>query len=215
MARTRLDTLNKICAALGLDEAASDTGELVDLASWTEIASQFKALLGGEPFRFADQDDAGAETSNQTASPAAANTEHADPSIQSGIAVAETGQTNAAGGIDPGSPDTGQVVIGVKGIDTLVGTPQADQLLAATGFQTMTGLGGADQFVFGIAATRGLVTDFEVGVDQLVFNNAGGLDWDDVDTVSVNGTTYLHVGEDWIILPGVNSVSAQDVVFNV
>ena len=88
--------------------------------------------------------------------------------------------TGLAGGVASEDPDARQLVIGSNGNDTLIGGPQGDYLFAGTGKQTLTGLAGADRFVFDLGATRATITDFEAGIDKLVFKHAGNLDWHDV-----------------------------------
>ena len=124
--------------------------------------------------------------------------------------------SGTAGGVASEDPDAPQLVIGSNGTDTLVGGPQGDMLVAGKGHQTMTGGGGNDQFVFDKGATRATITDYEPGRDTLVFENAGTLDYRDVHINSRNGDAVVNVGNDQIVLVGVNAnqLNAHDFIFN-
>ncbi|WP_336489441.1 peroxidase family protein [Methylobacterium nigriterrae] len=78
-----------------------------------------------------------------------------------------------ASDVAPEDPEAHQLVIGTADGAQLVGGPKGDMLVAGTGEQTLTGKGGADQFVFS-ADTRAVVTDFHPGQDHLVFEEAAG-----------------------------------------
>ena len=123
--------------------------------------------------------------------------------------------TGLAGGVESEDPDARQLVIGSDGIDTLIGGPQDDYLFAGTGKQTLTGLGGADKFVFDNGATQATITDFEPGIDTIVFAHAGHLDWHDTKVKFDHGNTIVSLGDDRIELVGVNpyELSRYDFLF--
>ena len=75
--------------------------------------------------------------------------------------------SGVAGGVPADDPNAPQLVIGSNGRDTLTGGPAGDILIAGAGRQTLTGGAGADQFVLNQRSTV-KITDFQVGVDQLV-----------------------------------------------
>ena len=137
--------------------------------------------------------------------------------IQDDVFVTYVRHTGLAGGVESEDPDARQIVIGSDGTDTLFGGPQGDYLFAGTGNQTMTGNAGADRFVFDFGATNAEITDFDPGVDLLVFRHAGGLDFHDVEISGDKGDTILQVGDDRIDLIGVlpYELSSHDFQFNV
>ena len=71
---------------------------------------------------------------------------------------------------------TGHTFLGLGGTDTLIGGAGADVLIGGLGRDTLTGGGGADQFIFESALSSStnvdIVTDFMVGVDKLVLDDA-------------------------------------------
>jgi peroxidase len=77
--------------------------------------------------------------------------------------------------------------------------------VAARGQMTMTGNGGADTFVVGgpgrINAT---ITDFKLGVDKLQFDNVDKHDYRDVQVRQDHGNLVVTVGDDHVVLTGVN-----------
>ena len=81
----------------------------------------------------------------------------------------------------------------------------------------MTGNAGADRFVFDFGATKARITDFDPGVDLLVFKNAGRLDFHDVKIWGDHGNTIVQVGDDRIELTGVrpNELTKHDFLFDI
>lgn len=84
---------------------------------------------------------------------------------------------------------------GGTGDDVIEGGSGADVLNGGTGNDTLTGGNGADQFIFNADQSTDTVTDFQAGVDQLMFlgvtsfsvaNNADG----DAE-FEINGDTYV------------------------
>ena len=124
--------------------------------------------------------------------------------------------TGLAGGVESEDPEARQLVIGSNGIDTLIGGPQGDYLFAGTGKQTMTGLGGADKFVFDLGATKATITDFDPGTDLLLFKHAGHLDFCDAKISKSGSNTIVQIGDDKIELIDVrpHELSKFDFLFD-
>src|SRR6185312_10791205 len=100
------------------------------------------------------------------------------------------------------NPDGPQLVIGSLGVDTLLGGPKNDVLVAATGgVQTMSGFKGADQFVLTPGANA-VITDFTPGTDSLKFENAGG-SVKHLQLYADHGNTIIQADEDHVVLLGV------------
>jgi Ca2+-binding RTX toxin-like protein len=109
-----------------------------------------------------------------------------------------------------------QLVIGSPGKDTLTGGDLDDTLVAAAGKQTMTGMDGADTFVIGEGRIRATITDFTPGEDKLEFT--GKFDQRDLHIRQDHGNTVVSVGNDQVVLTGVNSQQLnpnQDIHFLV
>ena len=196
------------------------------------IAMQFQALRDGDRFWFENQGFDG-KTLNQIEGTSLAeiilrntDTQH----IQDDVFVTYTRHTGQTGGVASEDPGAKQLVIGSNGHDTLIGGPQGDYLFAGTGRQTLTGLAGADHFVFDKGATHATITDFQPGIDKLEFAHAGTTGWhfsdrDFDDSLGVTGMrvlpmeggTLVLVGDDRIELPGVQwyELSRNDFIFNV
>ena len=117
--------------------------------------------------------------------------------------------SGTSGGVDPTGEEAAdgmaQLVIGSPGKDTLTGGDLDDTLVAARGRMTMTGNEGADTFVIGEGRIRATITDFTVGVEnKLQFDNAGKLGSRDVHVRQDHGNTVVTVGDDQVVLQGVN-----------
>jgi peroxidase len=193
-------------------------GALVGETFQTLIAMQFEALRDGDRFWFENQGfDAGTLQRIEQTTLADIILRNTDTQyIQDDVFVAYTRHTGLKGGVESEDPDARQLVIGSNGTDTLVGGPQGDFLFAGTGRQTLTGLEGADHFVFGQGATRATITDFEPGVDMLEFED-GNLDWHDVRISSAHGNALVSVGNDQIELIGVRpyELHRYDFIFDI
>ena len=194
-------------------------GALVGETFQTILAMQFEALRDGDRFWFENQ-GFDAKTLQQIEGTTLADiilrntdTQH----IQDDVFVFYTRHTGTKGGVESEDPDARQLVIGSDGKDTLVGGPQGDYLFAGTGKQTLTGLDGADKFVFNQGATQAKITDFEPGTDKLMFEDAGCLDWRDVDIRSDHGNAVVSVGDDHITLVGVrpHELTKHDFLFDI
>ena len=181
------------------------------------IAMQFEALRDGDRFWFENQ-GFDAKTLDQIEHTTLADiilrdtdTQH----IQDDVFVFFERHSGTKGGVDAEDPDAPQLVIGSNGKDTLIGGPQGDYLFAATGKQTMTGGDGADKFVFSNCGTDAKITDFVIGVDLLVFDDAGKLDFHDVHIKADHGNAVVDVGGDHIVLLGINAshLSSHDFLF--
>lgn len=92
---------------------------------------------------------------------------------------------------------------GGDGRDTLFGGLGNDSFFSDRGNDRMTGGGGADQFIFNakIASGRDVITDFDLGLDQLKFDNThlGSLDFTEVSNgllISWNMGSVLLLGID-------------------
>ena len=109
------------------------------------------------------------------------------------------------GGIAPRYSDIPMLVIGGDGDDTLVGGPQGDYLVAGAGRQFMTGGGGPDTFVFSAHGTDAIITDFRVGPDVLMFEDAGAFDPRDTHVAEDNGNAVITFGLSRITLIGVGA----------
>jgi peroxidase len=119
------------------------------------------------------------------------------------------------GGIAADHPEAPQLVIGSNGRDTLVGGAHDDILVAGKGEQTMTGLAGADKFVFGQHGINARITDFDPGEDKIEIDHAGTLSLDEMHVAYEHGNAVIQVAGDRIELVGVQAhqLSAEDFVF--
>ncbi|MEH2501990.1 peroxidase [Bradyrhizobium sp. AZCC 1578] len=194
-------------------------GALVGETFQAIITMQFEALRDGDRFWFENQ-GFDAKTLSEIKGTTLADiilrntdTEH----IQDDVFVTYTRHTGLAGGVESEDPEARQIVIGSDGNDTLIGGPQGDYLFAGTGKQAMTGNDGADRFVFDFGSTKAEITDFDPGVDMLVFENAGRLDFRDVRIWGDHGNTVVQVGDDRIELTSVrpHELTKHDFLFDV
>ncbi len=194
-------------------------GALVGETFQTIMAMQFEALRDGDRLWFENQGFDAQTLKDIKATTLAdiilrnTDTQH----IQDDVFVTYSRHTGLAGGVESEDPEARQIVIGADGQDTLIGGPQGDYLFAGTGKQTLTGHDGADKFVFAAGPTKATITDFETGVDKLVFGQAGNFDWHDVHLRAVRGDTIVTIGNDQIKLLDVNpwQLSKHDFLFDV
>ena len=195
------------------------TGALVGETFQAILTMQFEALRDGDRLWFENQGFDSKTLSEIKGTTLAdiilrnTDTKH----IQDDVFVTYVRHTGLAGGVESEDPDARQIVIGSNGTDTLIGGPQGDYLFAGTGKQTMTGRDGADRFVFDLGATKAKITDFDPGIDMLVFKHAGRLDFCDVKISGDHGNTIVQVGDDRIELTGVRpyELSKHDFLFDI
>jgi Animal haem peroxidase/RTX calcium-binding nonapeptide repeat (4 copies) len=188
---------------LAEDHAA---GAMIGETFGTIIAQQFENLRDGDRYWYENQ-GFDAKTLNQIENTTLSDIIARDTDtnfIQPDVFVFYDRHSGTAGGIASEEPTAPQLVIGSDGVDTLVGGPQADILVAGAGKQTMTGMAGADTFVFGRGTTYATITDFTPGVDKLQFDNVCRLDHRGVQIRQEHGNTIVTVGDDHIVLVGVN-----------
>ena len=79
----------------------------------------------------------------------------------------------------------------------------------------MTGNAGADRFIFG-HGMNAKITDFKPGQDKIVFENAGHLDFHDVNIKSDHGNAVLEANGSHIVLMGINpyQLQAHDFIYH-
>jgi Ca2+-binding RTX toxin-like protein len=185
----------------------------------TIIAAQFENLRDGDRLWFENQ-GFDAKTLNAIRQTTLADiierntdTDH----IQDDVFVFYNRHSGTQGGVGAEEPDAPQLVIGSNGVDTLLGGPQGDVLVAGTGRQTLTGGAGADVFVFGRGVTYATITDFDPSQDRLEFDNLSGFAADHMRIKSVGGDAVLQVGNDHIVLVGAGSMELNpyDLILNV
>ena len=148
------------------------SGALVGETFQAIIAQQFEALRDGDRLWYENQ-GFDAKTLDMIENTTLADIILRDTdtkNIQDDVFVAYDRHSGTAGGIAAEDPDAPQLVIGADGRDTLMGGPQGDYLFAGKGSQVLTGGEGSDKFVVG-SGTKARITDFEVGVDQLVIRS--------------------------------------------
>ena len=107
--------------------------------------------------------------------------------------------------------DGSDTLNGWDGNDSLAGGSGNDLLIGGSGADTLTGGSGDDQFVFFQDANVDVVTDFEDGIDTLVFSNTTSLtlfDYGGDAALQYNGDTY-------VILDGVDVslIDGSDIAF--
>ncbi|KRR16081.1 hypothetical protein CQ14_23850 [Bradyrhizobium lablabi] len=194
-------------------------GALIGETFQTVIAMQFEALRDGDRFWFENQgfDTRTLQQIKQTTLADIILRNSDAQHIQDDVFISYTRHTGLKGGVESEDPEARQLVIGADGKDTLIGGPQGDFLFAGTGKQMLTGLSGADHFVFDKGATKAVITDFQPGIDKLEFKHAGNLDWHDVRISSAHGNAVVSVGDDSIELVGVRAYALHksDFIFDV
>jgi Animal haem peroxidase len=175
------------------------------------VGDQFTALRDGDRYYFENQ-NFDKQTLNEIKGTTLSdlilrNTD--TTAMQDDAFVATERHSGTLGGVDPTGEEAAegmaQLVIGSPGKDTLTGGDLDDTLVAAAGKQTMTGMDGADTFVIGEGRIRATITDFTPGVDQLEFDQASKFDQRHVHIRQDHGNTVVSVGNDQVVLTGVNS----------
>lgn len=113
-------------------------------------------------------------------------------------------------------------LIGGRGADTMSGGADADVLFGGAGRDVLiggkgrdmlTGGAGADSFVFEGGGGRDRITDFEDGVDEIIFAGANGFQGLQIGA-HADGVRIAH-GGDVAILEGfeVDAIGADDFLF--
>src|SRR5262245_46110758 len=175
------------------------------------IGDQFTELRDGDQYYFENQ-NFDTQTLNEIKGTTLSdlmlrNTD--TTAMQDDAFVATERHSGTLGGVDPTGEDAAegmaQLVIGSRGKDTLTGGDLDDTLVAAAGRQTMTGMDGADTFVIGEGRIKATITDFTPGVDTLEFSDASRYDQRHVHIRQDHGNTVVSVGNDQVVLTGVNS----------
>jgi peroxidase len=175
------------------------------------VGDQFTALRDGDRYYFENQ-NFDEQTLNQIKGTTLSdlilrNTD--TTAMQDDAFVATERHSGTLGGVDPTGEEAAegmaQLVIGSRGRDNLTGGNLDDTLVAAAGKQTMTGMDGADTFVIGEGRIRATITDFTPGVDKLEFDDASKYDQRHVHIRQDHGNTVVSVGNDQVVLTGVNS----------
>jgi peroxidase len=174
------------------------------------IGDQFTALRDGDQYYFENQ-GFDRQTLNEIKGTTLADLIMRDTdttAMQSDAFVATERHSGTAGGVDPTGEEAAdgmaQLVVGSPGKDTLTGGSLNDTLVAAPGHMTMTGGDGADTFVIGQGRISATITDFQLGVDKLEFDNAGKLGNHNVQVRQDHGNVVLTAGDDHVVLQGVN-----------
>jgi peroxidase len=174
------------------------------------IGDQFTALRDGDRYYFENQ-NFDKQTLDEIKSTTLSDLILRDTdttAMQSDAFVATERHSGTLGGVDPTGQEAAdgmaQLVVGSPGKDTLTGGDLNDTLVAARGRMTMTGGDGADTFVIGKGHINATITDFQLGVDKLNFENAGKLDYRHVQVGQDHGNVVLTVGDDHVVLQGVN-----------
>ena len=174
------------------------------------IGDQFTALRDGDQYYFENQG-----FDKQTLSEIKGTTlsdlilrDTDTTAMQSDAFVATERHSGTLGGVDPTGQEAAdgmaQLVVGSPGKDTLTGGDLNDTLVAARGQMTMTGGDGADTFVIGQGRINATITDFQLGVDKLDFENAGKFGNHNVQVRQDHGNVVLTAGDDHVVLQGVN-----------
>src|SRR5262245_49318450 len=175
------------------------------------IGDQFTALRDGDQYYFENQ-GFDQQTLNEIKSTTLSDLILRDTdttAMQGDAFVATERHSGTLGGVDPTGEEAAdgmaQLVVGSPGRDTLTGGDLNDTLVAARGRMTMTGGDGADTFVIGEGRIRATITDYTPGVDKLEFNDASKFDQRNVQIRQEHGNTVVSVGNDQVVLTGVNS----------
>lgn len=90
--------------------------------------------------------------------------------------------------------DGKDMLFGEDGADTLDGGDGDDLLTGGWREDILTGGGGADQFKFRKGDGADTITDYEAGLDRIVFCD-GETTWRDIRTVEEEGDTIIYYGD--------------------
>ena len=184
----------------------------------TIVAQQFEKLRDGDRFWFENQgfDRATLDRIEHTSLSDLILRDTDTKYLQADAFVYYDRHSGTAGGLAAEDPDAPQLVIGSDGVDSLLGGPQDDLLVAGSGRQTLTGGKGADVFVIAKAGTQATITDFKVGVDTLDLSALAATSWHDLGFRNDHGDAVISDGGSQITLQGVSvaSLHAGDVTLH-
>jgi Ca2+-binding RTX toxin-like protein len=108
------------------------------------------------------------------------------------------------------APTYAKVLLGDGTANTLVGGTGADRIEGGGGSDRLTGGAAADVFVFAKGTGADIVTDFQSGIDKLVFQ---GFEASQIKVASVTGGLRLTDGfGDSVTLQGVTKLAAGDIL---
>lgn len=109
------------------------------------------------------------------------------------------------------APVTMAVLEGTSAGQTLVGGAGADRVRGGPGDDTLSGGAGADAFIFTAGDGVDTIRDFQPAVDKMVFLSTAA---ETIATRPVSGGFEVTYGKDKVLLRGVVSLAAGDVVAN-
>ena len=179
------------------------------------IANQFEAVRDGDRLWYQNQGfDAQTMAMIQNTTLSDIIVRNTDTNVmQDDAFVYYDRHSGTQAGIASEDPNAPQLVVGSKGFDTLVGGPQGDLLVAASGgLQTMTGGTGGDQFI--VSHNMNVkITDFKPGVDKIVFDDAGSLNFHDVHIKADHSNTVVEANGNHIVLLNVNPLQLHPADF--
>lgn len=105
-------------------------------------------------------------------------------------------------------------LIGGRGPDTLFGGGDDDTLIGGSGPDVLIGGAGADRFVFGPNDGPDVVTDFEVGVDEIdVVARGASFDALDVEQAGADALIRLETGSIRLLGVDVTALTEEDFLF--
>lgn len=114
------------------------------------------------------------------------------------------------------TPSYAEILEGSAGVDTLIGGSGDDLLTGHAGNDILTGGGGADTFLFAGGHGNDVITDFESGIDRLLFVGVENADLKATSTTlnGVAGVSIVYSQDgDSVFLQGVSHLATGDLVF--
>ena len=172
------------------------------------ISSQFENLRDGDRFWYQNQgfDPVTLQTiENTTLSSIILRNTDTKHLQADAFSFVERRGGEASGGVttDPLVP---QLVVGSDGSDRLIGGGKDDVLVAGNGHQVLTGLAGADTFIFSKPGIQADITDFTPGLDHLQFERQlGATSPSDIGIGQENGHALVRFGSDAVALLGLSA----------